>query len=151
MNKFSPKVLLAISLMLLSLALAGCAVPAAVSTASQPSEPTAARIFFTTPENGATVANPVKVQMGAENFSVEAAGEIKPGAGHLHILVDADCIEAGNVIPKDETHLHYGQGQIEAELELAPGEHTLCLQAADGAHFALPGDGMTQIISLTVQ
>jgi hypothetical protein len=89
--------------------------------------------------------------MSAENFTVEPAGEIKPGAGHLHIMIDADCVEAGNVIPKDETHLHYGQGQIEAELELSSGEHTLCLQAADGAHFALPGEGMTDEISITVQ
>lgn len=54
-------------------------------------------------------------------------------------------------MPKDEAHLHDGQGQLEAELTLAPGAHTLCLQAADGNHVALAGDGMTQIVSITVE
>jgi hypothetical protein len=65
-------------------------------------------------------------------------------------MVDTDCVAAGQGVPKDETHLHYGQGQLEAELELAPGPHTLCLQAADGLHVALPGAGMTQMIAITV-
>ena len=47
-------------------------------------------------------------------------------------------------------HLHFGDGSIETELALTPGEHTLCLQAADGAHTALPGEGMTHTISITV-
>ncbi|HSN74327.1 MAG TPA: DUF4399 domain-containing protein [Anaerolineae bacterium] len=47
--------------------------------------------------------------------------------------------------------MHYGQGQLEAELTLTPGAHTLCLQAADGAHVALPGAGMTQKINITVK
>jgi hypothetical protein len=51
----------------------------------------------------------------------------------------------------DDTHLHFGHGQLEAELELAPGAHTLCLQAADGAHVALAGAGMTQEIAVTVE
>ena len=49
-------------------------------------------------------------------------------------MVDTDCVPVGQGIPKDEAHLHSGQGQMEAELELAPDEHTLCPQAADGAH-----------------
>ena len=61
------------------------------------------------------------------------------GAGHFHILVDTDFIPAGQVIPTDEQHLHYGKGQTEISLELEPGEHTLRLQFADGAHTALEG------------
>ena len=48
-------------------------------------------------------------------------------------------IAPGNAIPKDETHLHYGKGQVSAELSLPPGKHTLRLQFADGAHVALEG------------
>ncbi len=110
-----------------------------------------ARVFFTSPAEGASVSSPVHVTLGAENFTVEPAGEIKAGAGHLHIMVDADCLKPGEVIPKDDTHLHYGKGQVEADLELAPGSHTLCLQAADGAHFALEGAGLTQKITITVK
>ena len=91
------------------------------------------------------------VTMQAENFTIEPAGERKPGAGHLHIIVDAECIKPGQDIPKDETHLHYGEGQLEADLDLTPGTHTLCLQAGDGQHIALRGEGMTQKITITVK
>ncbi len=58
---------------------------------------------------------------------------------------------AGEAIPKDDNHQHFGDGSTEADLELAAGTHTLCLQAADGAHVALVGDGMTQQITVTVR
>lgn len=109
------------------------------------------RVRFVDLKDGAAVNSPLLVKMAADNFTVEPAGEVKAGHGHLHIVVDGDCIAAGQVVPKDETHLHYGQGQVEATLELAPGAHTLCLQAADGAHIALPGDNLAQKISVTVQ
>lgn len=109
------------------------------------------RVFFTSPANGATVTSPVKITMDAANFIVEPAGAVRPGAGHLHILVDTDAIPVGQVVPKDEKHNHYGQGQKEAELTLTPGTHTLCLQGTDGAHTALAGDGMTQKITVTVK
>ncbi len=128
------------SLLLLPLLLGACASPAA-----------SPRVFFASPAAGASVSSPVHVTLGAENFTVEPAGAVKAGAGHLHIMVDTDCLAAGQVIPNDATHLHYGKAQLEADLELAPGAHTLCLQAADGAHTALSGAGMTQTITITVE
>lgn len=59
--------------------------------------------------------------------------------------------DPGQGVPNDETHLHYGNAQLEAELTLAPDALTLCSQAADGNHVALAGDGMTQIVSFTVE
>ena len=131
-----------LSAMLLSLALSACA-----GATPKP----APRVFFTSPANAATVSSPVHVTLAVENFTVEPAGAVKAGAGHLHITVDAACAAAGAVITKDETHLHYGKGQLEADLELAPGQHSLCLQAGDGAHTALSGDGLSQTITITVQ
>ena len=122
-----------------------CAGLAACSDATQP------RVFFTSPSNGATVTSPVKITMDAANFIVEPAGAVRPGAGHLHIMVDTDAIPVGQVVPKDEKHNHYGQGQKEAELTLSPGTHTLLLQGTDGAHVALAGEGMTQKITITVK
>jgi hypothetical protein len=108
-------------------------------------------VFFEEPKDGATVSRTAKVKMVAEDFTVEPAGEVRAGHGHLHVMIDTGCVSAGQVIPKDENHLHYGQGQTEAELELTPGTHRLCLQAADGAHIALDGDGMTDEITITVE
>lgn len=108
-------------------------------------------VSFQSPKDGQTVNTPVHVSMQAENFTIEPAGEIKEGAGHLHIMVDVPCLDEGEVIPKDDNHLHFGDGSTAADLSLAPGEHTLCLQAADGAHTALPGEGTTQIVSISVE
>jgi hypothetical protein len=109
------------------------------------------RVFFVEPRHEEEVSNPVTLKFGAENFIVEATGgEIKPGHGHLHVMVDTDCIVAGQGIPQDETHLHFGKGQMETQVELPSGEHTLCLQAADGNHIALEGAGMTDQITVVV-
>ncbi len=128
-------------LLLLCAGLAACTSP----DSKQP------RVFFTAPSTGATVTSPVKITMDAANFIVEPAGAVRPGAGHLHIMVDTDAIPVGQVVPKDEKHNHYGQGQKEAELTLSPGTHTLLLQGTDGAHVALPGEGMTQKITVNVK
>ena len=119
--------------------LAACATPA---------QPT---VNFTEPQNNATVSSPVKLKWAAQNFRVEPAGAVNAGAGHLHVMVDTPCVAAGQVIVNDDTHKHFGKAQMETELTLTPGKHTLCLQAADGAHVALSGAGMTQQISITVQ
>jgi hypothetical protein len=104
-------------------------------------------VSFTEPADGATVASPVKVKMQATNFTIEPAGEVKPGAGHFHITVDDGCVTPGQVIPMDDKHLHYGKAQTEAELMLSPGSHNLCLQVGDGAHTALD---LSETISVTV-
>ena len=109
-----------------------------------------AKVSFQSPKSGDTVSSPLQVIMRAENFTVEEAGEIHQGAGHLHIMVDTPCLPAGEVIPKDASHIHYGDGRTEADLELTSGRHTLCLQAADGTHIALEGAGMTHQIEITV-
>jgi hypothetical protein len=134
----------------IALAVAILALPL-LGACAQAAPAMGARVTFVDLEDGAVVSSPLVVKMAAENFTVEPAGEVKAGHGHLHIVVDADCIPAGQVVPKDDTHLHYGQGQVEATLDLASGAHTLCLQAADGAHVALPDAGATQKIAITVQ
>jgi hypothetical protein len=108
------------------------------------------KVSFQNPKAGDSVSSPVHVVMQSENFTIEAAGDVHDDAGHLHIMIDTPCLAAGEVIPKDDNHRHFGDGSTEADLELASGTHTLCLQAADGAHVALGGDGMTDEISVTV-
>ena len=104
-------------------------------------------VAFLEPASGATVVSPVLLKLAAFNFTLEPAGEVHDGAGHLHVMVDAPCIEPGAVIPKDDQHVHLGTAQTETELTLTPGEHTLCLQAGDGAHTALD---ITREVTFTV-
>ncbi len=73
--------------------------------------------------------------MGATNIAVDSAGTIRPNSGHFHIIIDAgDSVAAGIVVPKDSTHLHFGNAQKEATISLSPGKHRLALQFADGIH-----------------
>ncbi len=57
---------------------------------------------------------------------------------------------AGEVIPADDKHLHFGKGQSEAEVKLTPGPHTLTLQFADGAHRSY-GPELSKTIKITVK
>ncbi len=124
------------------------ALAAFVAACATPAQPT---VNFTEPKNNATVSNPVKLKWAAQNFRVEPAGAVNAGAGHLHVMIDTPCVAAGQVVATDDTHKHFGKAQMETELTLTPGKHTLCLQAADGAHVALSGAGMTQQLTVTVQ
>jgi hypothetical protein len=132
--------------------LVGCIQPTTTAPAAPAPSDNAPRVFFVEPLDQAAVASPLTVKFGAEDFAVVPAGsEQKPNEGHLHVMVDAPCIKSGQGIPKDKTHIHYGRAQMETTLELSPGEHTLCLQAADTNHIALEGDGMTHTIKVTVK
>ena len=108
-------------------------------------------VRFDQPADGATVTSPFEVVMAATGLTVEPSGEVNEGAGHFHILVDTDFVAAGEIIPTDDLHLHYGKGQTSVSLELEPGEHTLRLQFADGLHTALEGDQYTDTITVIVE
>jgi formylglycine-generating enzyme required for sulfatase activity len=108
-------------------------------------------VIFTSPATGSVVPTTFEVSMAATGLTIEPAGEIHEGAGHFHILVDSDFVAPGELIPFDETHLHFGQGQLTTTLELEPGEHTLRLQFANGAHIAQDGEQYRDEITVTVQ
>ena len=118
----------------------GLSVVAAACTSDDSS-----RVLFIEPTDGAAVSSPVSIVMGAENFILEpAANGVNEGRGHFHIMVDAPCVEPRLTVPPDAQHLHFGKAQTTTVLDLAPGEHFLCLQAADGDHTALrPTDEIT--------
>jgi len=117
------------------------------ATATPVASSASPQVSFTSPTDGATVTSPVALTMTSTDFVVEPAGEVHAGAGHLHVMVDVDCVAAGTVIPKDDAHVHLGKAELSKELVLAPGPHKLCLQAADGAHAALD---LTDEIEITV-
>jgi hypothetical protein len=100
-----------------------------------PDIPAGAKVFFKNLKAGQTVKSPFKVEMGVEGMKLDTAGPIVSGSGHHHLFIDAeDSLAKGTVVPKDSTHLHFGKAQTETKLTLAPGEHKLTLQYADGIH-----------------
>lgn len=117
----------------------GLAVVAAASLAlaaqmeRQPA-PEGAELYFITPHDGDEVASPVVVRFGLRGMGVAPAGVDWPSTGHHHLIVDAPLPPAGAPIPADDHHRHFGGGQTEVTLELAPGEHTLQLVLGDHVH-----------------
>lgn len=117
-----------------------------------PDVPANAHVFFKNLKNGQTVTSPFKVEMGVENMNVDTAkGQPIAGSGHHHLLIDSgDSLATGTVVPKDSTHLHFGNAQTETELNLAPGKHHLTLQFADGLHRSY-GSKLAASIDVTVK
>lgn len=116
-----------------------------------PDIPEGASVHFKSPKNGATVTSPFKVEMAVEKLSVDTAnGNVKPASGHHHILINLDSIPAGTVIPKDSTHLHFGNAQTSTEVKLPPGKYKLTLQFADALHRSY-GARLTSSINVTVK
>src|SRR4051812_15471015 len=73
--------------------------------AKKPAAKKKARVFFIEPKNGATVTSPVHLVFGVEDFEISAVPQgtvetARPGVGHHHVGVDANCLPAGTVIPK---------------------------------------------------
>ena len=97
--------------------------------------PAGAEVYIISPKDGATVGESVTVHFGLKGMGVAPAGADKEKTGHHHLLVDVkDLPPAGQPIPKDETHLHFGGGQTETTLKLTPGTHTLQLEMGDQNH-----------------
>lgn len=113
-------------------------------------EPGSARVAFLEPKDNQTVGAVFPVILQAVNLTVEPSGEVNEGAGHFHVLIDAPFIEAGDVIPSDESHLHMGDGSVVKEITLEPGTYTLRLQFANGEHVAQDGDAYRDEITVIV-
>jgi hypothetical protein len=121
--------------------IAGCA--------SAPPAPSK-RVFFVEPADGATVTSPFKVKFGVEGMEVKPAGDETPNSGHHHILVNMDSMAEGQTIPFSDKHIHFGKGQTETELKLAPGTYKLTMQFANKNHVSY-GKDMSHTIRVTVK
>lgn len=110
------------------------------------------RVYFVEPKDGAIVGNEVKVVMGVEGMEIKPAGAVVDNTGHHHLLIDAQQqLNAGEAVPTGSNkHLHFGKGQTETSVKLAPGTHTLTLQFANGAHVSY-GEKMRSTINVTVK
>jgi len=107
-------------------------------------------VWFVEPKDGATVTSRFKVGFGIKGMAVEPAGEIKPNSGHHHLLINLGPIPAGEAIPVDDTHLHFGKAQTEVEIKSPPGNYKLTMRFANGAHISY-GPAMAASINITVK
>ncbi len=120
-----------------ALGLAALTAHGAFGEATQAHWPAGAKVFFVEPKNGAEISGPVKVVMGVQGIEIAPAGTDKPHTGHHHVLIDTDVPTGEKALaplPADDNIKHFGKGQTETTLTLAPGKHTLQLVVGDGNH-----------------
>lgn len=141
--------------LLLALALTGMTASAfAADTPALPTTkaPAGAEVYIVSPKDGAVVGQDVTVVFGLKGMGVAPAGVKKEGTGHHHLLVDVkDLPAAGQPIPKDEQHLHFGNGQTETTVKLAPGKHTLQLELGDENHVPFDPAIVSKTVTITVK
>ena len=130
--------------------LAACAL--AIMPLAHATEPAPApSVYFIEPVEGATVSSPVTVKFGLKNFGVAPAGVDVPNTGHHHLLVDAPLPDLKMPIAKDANHIHFGGGQTETTIELAPGKHTLQLLMGNAMHIPHSTPVNSEVITITVK
>lgn len=124
---------------------------AATALAATPA-PEGASVYFIDLTDGAVVKSPLTVRFGLHGMGVAPAGVDRPNTGHHHLLVDvAELPALDQPIPADEHHRHFGAGQTEATLELAPGKHTLQLLLGDELHIPHQPPVVSERITITVE
>ena len=120
------------------------ASPAPVADTPPPpvSAPDGAEVYFVSPADGDEVEGEGKVVF---------AGDMTKNAGHHHLLIDAPEVAMDAPLPSTEQIVHFGAGQTETTLTLAPGEHTLQLLLGDGLHRPHNPPVMSEKITITVK
>jgi len=117
------------------------------------SEPQGRRVFFIQPADGATVKSPVRLEFGAQDFTIAAVPpgtltETRPDLGHHHVAIDADCLPTGTAIPRAAPWVHFGDGKNVIDMQLPAGSHRLTLQIGDDLHRTI--EGLCTTISVNV-
>ena len=125
------------------------AVTAGVVMARTPA-PSTAEVYFIMPEDGATVTSPARIVFGLRGMGVAPAGVERSNTGHHHLLIDTGLPASDQPIPADQNHVHFGGGQTETTIELAPGTHTLQLLLGDQLHIPHDPPVLSERITINV-
>jgi hypothetical protein len=98
--------------------------------------PAGAEVYIVGLKDGAKVKSPLTIHFGLKGMGIAPAGIKFDNTGHHHLLVDTDVpADLAQPLPAIENKIiHFGKGQTETTLTLAPGKHTLQLVLADATH-----------------
>lgn len=121
--------------------------------------PEGAAVYFVNLEDGATVTSPVTIVFGLEGMGVAPAGTEREMTGHHHLFLNRPPLGEGEEgadellygIPADDSHIHFGGGQTQVTLDLAPGTHTMQLVLGDMNHVPHVPPITSDVITVTVE
>jgi hypothetical protein len=112
--------------------------------------PKGAEVYIVSPSDGAVVTSPFVVRFGLKGMGIAPAGIAFENSGHHHLLIDSDPpADLSQPLATSDKSLHFGKGQTEVELKLAPGKHTLQLVLGD--HLHVPHDPPLMSKRITVE
>ena len=132
--------------LLLSLPLVSNVFAQEVSKAAEGSS-----VHIISPADGATVSSPVTVQFGLSGMGVAPAGSNIEHTGHHHLIIDAPLPDLTQPVPSSDNYRHFGKGQTQTTIELAPGQHTLQLLLGDWLHRPHDTPVQSEVITITVE
>ncbi|WP_298256104.1 DUF4399 domain-containing protein [uncultured Litoreibacter sp.] len=136
----------------------GAAIVSGSAFAGDTASVEGAHTYFINLADGDSVTSPVTVRFGIAGMGVAPAGTEKEGTGHHHLLLDRAALGKGEDgmeeydygLVGSENLIHYGGGQTETTLDLAPGTHTLQLVFGDLNHVPFEPSIETDVITITV-
>lgn len=111
--------------------------------------PEGAKVYFIEPVDGARVAQTFTVKFGLENMGVAPAGTDLTATGHHHLLIDQELPPFDQPMGGDIKH--FGGGQTQTEVTLAPGTHKLRLILGDMEHVPHDPPVYSEEITVTVE
>ncbi len=113
------------------------------------------RVFFEIPMNETDHPTelPLALTFGIENFQIGAVPEVvsmpRGSMGHYHLGVNAECLPAGEIIPKAEPWIHLGDGSDGMEMQLEGGEYRFSVQIGDDEHRTI--EGLCETITIRME
>lgn len=113
--------------------------------------PPGVELYFISPQDGATLASPVTVRFGLKGMGIAPAGIAMENTGHHHLLIDTVLPPLDRPVPADAQHVHFGKGQTETVVTLAPGTHRLQLLLGDYLHLPHDPPVVSESITITVR
>jgi Domain of unknown function (DUF4399) len=136
----------------MAVALGACLLAAFALAADRVAPPAGVEVYIIAPQNGAKLHSPVTVKFGLKGMGIAPAGIKFDNTGHHHLLIDTDFagLQLDAPLPATDKIVHFGKGQTETTLTLAPGKHTLQLVFADYLHQSFDPPLHSKKITITV-
>ena len=106
---------------------------------------------FTNLEDGAKIQTPYLLHFGLDDGwgLAPTTSPVAGKSGHHHLLINRDLpLDFKKALPFNNQYIHFGKGQMESVLTMAPGVYTLRLLLADDQH--LPRFVYSKPIQITV-